>query len=93
MKYAVTGSTGALGNLIIKHLLALNVPAGSITAICRSLEKAASLAAKGLVKKTADYTNPAALEEALKGVDRLMLISGSETGQRIRQHNNVIIAA
>lgn len=93
MKYAITGSTGALGTLVIKHLLALNVPAGSITAICRSPEKAAALAAGGLVIKTADYADPAALESALMGADRLMLISGNETGKRIRQHKNVINAA
>ena len=43
--------------------------------------------------RRADYTDPASLDAAFVGVDRLLLVSGSEVGQRVAQHANVIDAA
>jgi NAD(P)H dehydrogenase (quinone) len=43
--------------------------------------------------RRADYTDAAALETALQGVDRLLLVSGSEVGQRVPQHTNALQAA
>jgi NAD(P)H dehydrogenase (quinone) len=43
--------------------------------------------------RQAGYTDRAALETALKGVDRLLLVSGSEVGQRVEQHGTVLQAA
>jgi NAD(P)H dehydrogenase (quinone) len=43
--------------------------------------------------RQADYTDQAALDSALKDVDRLLLVSGSEVGQRVAQHGNVLQAA
>ena len=93
MIYAVTGSTGPFGTLAIKHLLSLKVPAASIVAIARNPEKAASLQALGVQVRIADYGNQPALEKALQGIDRLLLVSGSEVGQRAIQHKSVIAAA
>lgn len=59
----------------------------------RNPEKAADLAARGVVVRKADYTDVAALEAAFAGVDKVVLISGSEVGQRLAQHTNVINAA
>jgi NAD(P)H dehydrogenase (quinone) len=69
------------------------VPAGDIVAIVRTPEKIVDLAARGVVVRAADYGDRAALEAALAGVDRLLLVSGSAVGQRIPQHTNVIDAA
>jgi NAD(P)H dehydrogenase (quinone) len=41
----------------------------------------------------ADYNNVESLRAAFTGVDRLMFVSGSEAGQRVPQHRNVIAAA
>jgi uncharacterized protein YbjT (DUF2867 family) len=41
----------------------------------------------------ADYTHPDTLDKALSGVDMPMFISGSEIGQRVAQHRNIIDAA
>ena len=43
--------------------------------------------------RQADYTDEAAFTTALNGVDKLLLISSSEVGQRAVQHQNVINAA
>jgi NAD(P)H dehydrogenase (quinone) len=41
----------------------------------------------------ADYSQPASWDEALKGADKVLLISSSEIGQRVNQHRSVIDAA
>jgi NAD(P)H dehydrogenase (quinone) len=88
--YAVTGSTGHLGRLVVKELLARGVPATDVVALARDPEKAAAL---GVPVRRADYADPATLADALAGVDVLLLVSGSEVGQRLPQHTAVIEAA
>jgi NAD(P)H dehydrogenase (quinone) len=90
---AVTGATGHLGRLVVTGLLDAGVPAGEVVAVVRTPGKAADLAARGVQVRQADYTDPAALGTALQGVDRLLLVSGSEVGQRVPQHANVLQAA
>ncbi|MGT3335896.1 SDR family oxidoreductase [Yersinia enterocolitica] len=89
---AVTGATGQLGRLVINALLK-KVPANEIIAAVRSPEKASDLAALGVQVRKADYSQPTTLEAAFQGVDKLLLISSSEVGQRIAQHTAVINAA
>lgn len=89
---AITGATGQLGRLVIQNLLN-TVPASQIVAAVRSPEKAADLAALGVQVRQADYAQPATLDAAFQGVDKLLLISSSEVGQRAPQHAAVIAAA
>lgn len=93
MTTAVTGATGQLGSLVVAELLERGVAPGEIVAVVRDAAKASDLADKGVDVRVADYSDPAALETALAGVDKLLLVSGSEVGQRIAQHANVIEAA
>lgn len=88
----VTGATGQLGHLVIKSLLK-KVPASGIVAAVRNVEKAKDLAAMGVQVRQADYSQPASWDAALKGADKVLLISSSEIGQRAKQHRNVIDAA
>jgi NAD(P)H dehydrogenase (quinone) len=92
MTIAVTGATGHLGRLVIQDLLETQPPK-SIVAIVRDEAKAADLAEKGVLVRVADYDDAAALQAALVGVDKLLLISSSEVGRRFPQHKNVIDAA
>ena len=89
---AVTGATGHLGRLVIEKLLATH-NAQDLVAIVRNPAKAQALADKGVQVREADYGNPAALASALQGVEKLLLISSSEVGQRAVQHRNIIDAA
>jgi len=88
----VTGATGQLGRLVIKALLKTQ-SASEIVAAVRSPEKAADLAALGVQVRRADYNEPATLDAAFKGADKLLLISSSELGQRTVQHRAAIDAA
>jgi NAD(P)H dehydrogenase (quinone) len=88
----ITGATGQLGQLVIKALLK-KVPASGIVIAVRNVEKAKNLAALGVHVRQADYTQPATWDAALKGADKVLLISSSEIGQRAKQHRPVIDAA
>jgi NAD(P)H dehydrogenase (quinone) len=89
---AITGATGQLGQLVIDNLLK-TVAARQLVAIVRNPAKAQALSDQGIVVRQGDYTDEAALKSALQGVEKLLLISGSEVGQRAVQHRNVINAA
>jgi NAD(P)H dehydrogenase (quinone) len=93
MTTLITGATGHLGRLAIDALLARGVDPTTIVGSGRSVEKAADLAARGVRIVAADYTDAGSLDEALAGVDRLVLVSSSEVGQRAAQHRAVIDAA
>lgn len=90
---AVTGASGQLGRLVVEGLLAAPVPPEQVVAVVRDPAKAADLAALGVQVRAADYNDLEALESALAGVDRVLLISGSEIGSRVAQHSNVVSAA
>ncbi|MEY8712672.1 SDR family oxidoreductase [Mangrovibacter phragmitis] len=89
---AITGATGQLGHEVITALLKKHPPE-SLVAIVRNQSKAQSLAEKGIHVRVADYSDKDALRTALVGVEKLLLISSSEVGQRAAQHRNVIEAA
>lgn len=89
---AITGATGHLGQLTLTELLK-TVPASQLVAIVRNPAKAETLAQQGVIVRQAEYGDQAALTAALEGVDKLLLISSSEVGQRAIQHRNVIDAA
>lgn len=90
---AITGATGQLGRLVIENLLERNVEPAKIVAVVRNPDKAAEIAARGVEVRQADYTQPDALKAAFEGIDKLLLISSSEIGQRLLHHRNAIDAA
>lgn len=89
---AITGATGQLGQLVIENLLNTTA-ANQLAAIVRNPAKAQALSQKGVAVRQADYSDEAALTAALQGVDKLLIISSSEVGQRAPQHRNIINAA
>lgn len=89
MKIGITGATGQLGQLVVGKLKE-KVAAESIVALVRTPEKATEL---GVEARAFDYTKPESLADSLVGVDKLLLISGNEIGQRLPQHLAVIEAA
>lgn len=93
MRIAITGAAGHLGRHVIESLLARGVAAQDLVAIVRTASKAEDLTARGITVAEAPYEDVAALTEALQGVDRLVLVSGSEVGKRAAQHTNVLEAA
>lgn len=88
----VTGASGAMGQLVVQGLLE-KVPANRIVAAVRDPAKAAHLAAQGVQVRRADYEDPASLDTALAGAERVLLVSANVVGKRVVQHRAVIEAA
>ncbi|HET6703450.1 SDR family oxidoreductase [Amycolatopsis sp.] len=88
----VTGATGHLGKLVVEGLLE-KLPADQVVAAVRTPEKAADLAERGVEVRRADYADPESLVTAFKGADKVLLVSSSEVGQRVAQHQAVVDAA
>jgi NAD(P)H dehydrogenase (quinone) len=89
MKIGITGATGQLGRLVVEKMKQ-RVNSDNLVALVRSPEKAFDL---GIDASPFDYGNPEAILQGLNGIDNLLLISGSEIGQRKIQHKNIIGAA
>ncbi|MFT5823060.1 MAG: NAD(P)H dehydrogenase (quinone) [Crocinitomix sp.] len=90
MKIGITAASGKLGGAIVRQLLQ-EIGKESIVAIARTPKNALHL---GVETRKGDYNNIPELENALKGIDTLLLVSGMDEPQkRITQHRNVIAAA
>lgn len=88
----VTGATGQLGAAVVQTLLK-KTSADQIAGLARSAEKAASLKDQGVDIHMGDYDDMASLEQAMQGVDRVLLIASNDEKGRVQQHRNVINAA
>ncbi|MBB2900458.1 NAD(P)H dehydrogenase (quinone) [Kineococcus radiotolerans] len=89
--YAVTAASGQLGRLAVEALLARGER--DVVAVVRTPAKVADLAERGVQVRAGDYDDRAALTAALRGVDRVLLVSGDTPGARLAQHANVVEAA
>jgi len=89
----ITGASGQLGRLIAEF--AIGSAPGNVVLATRSPEKVAGLVAKGAVVRNADFDDPASLEAAFEGIDRVLIVSASsaDTETRLRQHRAAISAA
>lgn len=92
----VTGATGQFGSKAIDHLLKKGSKSSEISALVRDVEKAKSLADKGIELRVGDYNDPDSLVHAFTGIDKLLLVSSNDRQgfeNRAKQHINVINAA
>jgi NAD(P)H dehydrogenase (quinone) len=85
---AVTGSTGWLGGLVAHDLAAQHV---SQRLLVRDASRAPQL--PGAVAAECSYGDRAAAERALAGVRTLLMVSGAEREDRLREHRTFIDAA
>jgi NAD(P)H dehydrogenase (quinone) len=90
----VTGASGHLGRRVIDHLLQ-RVDPGSVAALVRDAqgEKGQALARLGVRVCAGNYDDVASLETSMRDVDQVLLISGTDEANRVRQHGNVVHAA
>lgn len=90
MKIAVTAANGQLGSSVVNELKKA-IGAENVVGIVRTPAKAQHL---GIEIRKGDYNRHEDFDEALKGVDAVLLISGMDDPQkRILLHQNVIDAA
>lgn len=92
----VTGTTGQFVSKTIDHLIKKGAKPSGISALVREVEKAKSLADKGIELKVGDYNDFNSLTNAFSGIDKLLLVSSNDKQaieNRTSQHINVINAA
>ena len=87
----VTGATGGLGSAVVRRLLQ-RTDAADVAAFVRDERKAADMVGRGVSVRVGDYDDTAALDRALVGVERVLLIAGNDPQRRVQQHQNVIDA-
>ena len=78
---AVTGANGQLGRLVINQLLE-KLSADEVVAAVRSPEKAADFRALGVELRTADYDDSGSLQEAFRGIEKVLLIIFHRAGAK-----------
>ena len=87
----ITGATGQLGRSVIEHLVK-KTEASRIAALVRDVNKASELKARGVELRVGNYEDLPSLERAMRGVEKVLLVSGTEDN-RVQQHQNVVDAA
>ncbi|WP_226354547.1 NAD(P)H-binding protein [Pseudonocardia sp. ICBG601] len=75
----ITGATGSLGAQIVEHVLA-RVPAGRVGVSVRDPERARELADRGVRVRRGDFSEPATLDRAFEGADRVLVVSPDVLG-------------
>ncbi len=85
---AVTGSTGRLGGLVARKLAASGI---AQRLLVRDPARAPELPSAVAVR--ASYDDGSAVEEALAGIETVLMVSASETPERVEQHRSFIDAA
>ncbi|WP_309571992.1 NmrA family NAD(P)-binding protein, partial [Deinococcus sp.] len=88
----ITGATGQLGHSVIQQLLRIS-PSGEVAALVRDEGRAADLRDQGAHLRVGHYDDPASLAHAMQGVERVLLIAGTDEERRVVQHQRVIDAA
>ena len=88
----MTGASGRYGRLATEKLIAQG-RARDLILITRTPAKLADCAQAGCEVRYGDFDRPETLRAAMTGADKLMLISGTRVGARVRQHRAAIDAA
>jgi NAD(P)H dehydrogenase (quinone) len=91
-KILVTGATGNIGRLTLKHLLKRR-PGSELVGLARDPAKAADLTANGIEIRQGDYFDYEGLARAFDGIEKVMLVSATAFTDRNTQHQNVMDAA
>lgn len=92
MKIAITGAAGNYGRLATDQLIERGL-ASNLILITRTPVKLSERARAGCSVRYGDFDKPATLPVALRGADKLLLISGTRVGARVPQHKAAIDAA
>ncbi|HEY6758570.1 MAG TPA: NAD(P)H-binding protein [Baekduia sp.] len=94
MTIAITGAAGQLGSLVAQQLLERIAPEELIL-VTRRPEALTAFADRGVQVRRADFDEPATLEPAFAGAERLLLVSSTHesTPRRVRQHTDAVAAA
>jgi NAD(P)H dehydrogenase (quinone) len=92
LTFGITGASGQLGRLAAAQLLEVVDPP-EVVLTSRTVDSLSDFAARGLVVRPADFSEPSSLEKAFEGIHSLLLISTDSVGDRVAGHLAAIDAA
>lgn len=87
----ITGATGQLGTAVVQNLLE-KISANQIVALVRDESKASGLKEKGVDIRVGNYDDTASLDKAMYGIEKVLLIAGTDEENGLQQHHNVVDA-
>jgi NAD(P)H dehydrogenase (quinone) len=88
----ITGASGNYGRIATDGLIAQG-RAEDLILITRTPDKLADRERQGCTVRYGDFDKPETLVEAVRGADKMLLISGTRVGARVVQHRAAIDAA
>ena len=88
----VTGATGHLGTAVLETLLK-QMPPGNVAVLTRQKSKHREFINRGIRSHIGSYDDPGSLDNAMQGIDTVLLISSGDQGDRMQEHRNVVDAA
>lgn len=91
-RIVITGASGQYGRLATDLLIAQGL-ADRLILITRSPARLADRVAQGCTVRYGDYDKPETLADAVRGAEKMLLISGTRVGARVVQHKAAIDAA
>jgi NAD(P)H dehydrogenase (quinone) len=92
MSIVITGASGQLGRGVIDNVLETTEPSELIL-VTRSPDELEEYTILGADVRHGDFNNPGTLRDALRGGERMLLISTDAVGDRVAQHGAAIDAA
>ena len=78
----ITGATGKLGMAVVQNLLK-KTSATQTAALVRDESKASALKEKGADIRVGNYDDTASLDQAMQGIERVLLIAGTDEDNRL----------
>lgn len=88
----ILAGTSRLGCRIVPALIDRGVPASSVAITSRTSSKAVSSVFQNVEVRIADYNDAAAITAALKGIEKVLLISSGASQGRLESQVNVVQA-
>ncbi|KAH9888351.1 NmrA-like family protein [Cubamyces lactineus] len=94
-RYAVTGTTGGLGSQVLKYLLKLVPAFDVVVSLYNPAGASEAIKESGVEIRRGDYGDPASLDQAFAGADKLLIVSYPSIAHelRVKHHKNAIDAA
>ncbi|KAI0351982.1 NmrA-like family protein [Trametes cingulata] len=94
-RYVITGATGGLGSQVFKYLLKLVPPSDVVVSLYNPSGATQAIKDSGVEIRRGDYGDPASLDKAFAGADKLLIVSYPSIAHelRVRHHKNAIDAA
>jgi NAD(P)H dehydrogenase (quinone) len=90
----ITGASGHLGRRVAELLLADHgIAPGELILVSRSPAKLSDFAERGAQVRAGDFDDPASLQSAFRGAQKVLVISTDRVGTRVEGHKAAIDAA